>query len=261
MWTQLRIKDWKHFIDFIEAIEHHKSPLPFWNFRGQANSTWDLLPSISRIFKDYPVDLKKALGIELNMYREFLMSRKLYGSFAPDDITEYKNIAQFMEMQHYSCPTRVLDWSHSPYVALYFAIDNELKHDGKIYGFHNSNLNQMNKKYFEDLSEDLILENRGEPTVYPLMLARHNERTLSQQGVFTISNDIFADHYQLISNALSKENLKENAVEMTIPKELKIEFMARLRNMNINGLTLFPGLDGLGKSLHKLATIRAATNT
>lgn len=259
MWEKLEIDDWKHFIDFIEAIEFHKDPLPFWYFRGQSNCKWTLFPTISRIFQQYPVDLKKALGIELNVFREFRMSRKLYGSPIPET-ENFNNIAQFLGMQHYACPTRALDWSHSPYVALYFAVESELEADGKVFGFHNSNLNQMNKKYYQELTEDLVFNNQGEPTAYPLMLALNNERTLSQQGVFTISNDIFSDHYELISNALSKENLLQNAVEITIPKELKIEFLARLKNMNINALTLFPGLDGLGRSITKTATIRAATN-
>lgn len=38
-----------------------------------------------------------------------------------------------IDMQHYSCPIRLLDWSRSPYVALYFTVNNNFHNDGALY--------------------------------------------------------------------------------------------------------------------------------
>lgn len=43
-------------------------------------------------------------------------------------------------MQHYSCPTRLLDWTLSPYVALYFAVEQSPESDGAVWFFPSSAL-------------------------------------------------------------------------------------------------------------------------
>jgi hypothetical protein len=259
MWKKIKISSWKNFVDFLDENGSHKDTLSPWFYRGQSKQDWTLLPTISRIFKKYPVNLKKANGIEKNLFREFLESYHLFSS-PSKEFDNKKSVALFLEMQHYSCPTRFLDWTLSPFVALYFAIENEPESNGKLFGFNSVILNSINNRRFGKLNMESVLSNIGEPAVHPILPARQNERSLSQQGVFTVSNNIFSDHYQIISNSFNKKELQNNTIEITISKELKIEFLARLRYMNISTMTLFPGLDGLGRSLTKLANIRAATN-
>ena len=255
MWTEIKIKNWQDFIDLIEQSKQHNQTLPSWYFRGQSVVDFTLLPSITRIIKGNQINLKKALGIELDLFRTFHSRYELYKNL-PTEIKNLKTISFFAEMQHYSCPTRLLDWTTSPYVALHFASEKDFEKDGAIFYFHSDILDEINKSHFSTLSEDLVFENKDKPAIYPFLKARENERILAQQGVFTISNDIFSDHYDLIKNTFKIDNLKDYAIKIIIPKELKIEFLSRLRIMNINDLTLFPGLDGVGKDAGKIALIR-----
>jgi hypothetical protein len=258
MWEKIKINSWKDFVYYLDENGVHKNTLSPWYFRGQSKQEWTLLPTISRIFKKYPVKLIKANGIENNLYREFIASYHLFSSHSKE-YQNNKSVALLLEMQHYSCPTRFLDWTLSPYVALYFAVENDPESNGKLFGFNSVKLNSTNDKSFGKLDMELVLNNIGETTVHPILPARQNERSLSQQGVFTVSNDIFSDHYQVIANSFEEE-LHTDTIEIVVSKELKTEFLSRLRYMNINTMTLFPGLDGLGRNLTKLANIRAATN-
>ncbi|MFZ8366156.1 hypothetical protein ACO1LR_13290, partial [Staphylococcus aureus] len=52
----------------------------------------------------------------------------------------------------------------------------------------------------------------------------------------------------------SKEN--SGLYKLVIPKSLKLEFLARLKSMNITAESLFPGLDGFGKSIRESLLLR-----
>lgn len=69
-----------------------------------------------------------------------------------------------------------------------------------------------------------------------------NERIEAQQARFTISSNPLMDHADFFKGHDSLEKI-------CIPKILKTELMIRLNAMNINAKTLFPGTDGLGKSI------------
>lgn len=92
-------------------------------YRGQANSTWGLDASITRE--------PKYLNNESDMYYDIL-------SLKPDafqnDRTVYERL---ITMQHYGMPTRLLDITRNPLVAIFFACNNwECKDvDGTVYTF------------------------------------------------------------------------------------------------------------------------------
>lgn len=69
-----------------------------------------------------------------------------------------------------------------------------------------------------------------------------NQRVESQQGRFSICTNPLTDHLQMLEEAQAVNKLE-------IPKELKPIVMIELDQMNISAKTLFPGIDGLGKSI------------
>lgn len=89
-------------------------------FRGQGNKEWNLMPSALRNREDI-------LNEELYI-KEFM---RMY----PEEFIGMEKIDILVKMQHYGIPTRLLDLTSNPLVALYFACVTENKQDGVVYFF------------------------------------------------------------------------------------------------------------------------------
>src|SRR4051794_14108420 len=77
-------------------------------FRGHADSTWKLLPSLAR--------LPNKIEAELALIKRFKQNAYSIGDVPP----ESEDWRWLFLMQHHGAPTRLLDWSENPLVALYF---------------------------------------------------------------------------------------------------------------------------------------------
>src|SRR6478736_2928740 len=120
------IKTAKELFDFVEKREQEKK----WIYRGQVDFLWGLQTSIDRMFED-PLSYKKSkLNTELVLLKRFQRESYHYGINNIDLL----NIPEWLSlMQHYGAPSRLLDWTHSPWVGLFFAIaeSSENKKGGK----------------------------------------------------------------------------------------------------------------------------------
>lgn len=89
-------------------------------FRGQSNVDWDLAPSVFRgdIYKN-----------ESAIIREF-------ERLCPNEFEGLTYIEKLIKMQHYNLPTRLLDFSTNPLVALFFACVDNPDINGAVYAFH-----------------------------------------------------------------------------------------------------------------------------
>lgn len=118
--------------DFLKEILKFKSIIPNENiyYRGQNNGIgqgWELLPSFYRDKRKYSdVPFYKDKKEELNVIYKFV--EKSYDYFKD---VEFGNLISVINiLQHYGFPTRALDVTKNPLVALYFALEKVVQGDG-----------------------------------------------------------------------------------------------------------------------------------
>jgi len=170
--------------------------------------------------------------------------------------------------QHRGLPTRLLDWTYSPLVALHFATDNpgEFDSDGVVWCV---NFVEANKRLPSRLRR--ILEQEGSDTFTVEMLAEFetlrefdalsrepfvifleppalDQRILNQLALFSVMSSAEAE----LSDWLERHPDLCRRVE--VPAALKWEVRDKLDQANINERVLFPGLDGLSRWLARYYT-------
>jgi len=262
-WEEMKINEWKDFTGLLERNKFHQKAPYLLSFRGQAKAEWDLTSSISRCIKGSDITTKQAYALEKMVITDFLKCYHLFPSNNTLDVS-FGEMAQCITgkrrkgsifilqkcwaiMQHYNCPTRLLDWTESEYAALYFAVDKESECDGAVWAsplMQYSELSDENHGDPADIcEEDLCSEAMDH--IGLVIEEKFTERSFYQQAHFTYSKNIMAKHNEVLEN-LQKD--RKNLVKMIIPAGKKDEFLARLKKMNITASTLFPGLDGLGRA-------------
>jgi hypothetical protein len=224
-------------------------------FRGQENASWGLLPSIERLFKGSPLDIvhraeKEAVDLFRKQAHRFV------------DLSAIRNQEDPLEwwphMQHYGAPTRLLDWTSSPYVAAYFATVGSPETDGVIWRIEESELwSRMDKTYkmegitdpngYITLSEKQIFDTCATRRVFVAYKTYDDDRMFAQRGSYTFCLDPSADQAECISTVFAGDGRLYG--RYIIDRDLKLGFRRRLYSMNIGANSLFPGLDGLGKSI------------
>ena len=102
---EIQVNSVSEFIEKIVQLDKEEGTETF--YRGHANRDWELLPSIFRTPN----------GVE----KEHLLFRDMV-AHEPQSFSECKSALDYLvQMQHYGLPTRLLDMTTNPLVALYFA--------------------------------------------------------------------------------------------------------------------------------------------
>jgi FRG domain len=173
---------------------------------------------------------------------------------ALDDLSSW-----YALMQHFNAPTPLMDWTESPFVAAYFALEDkpsELRegdrepHSG-VWAINLDWLEEKRKQLFGEVNDSNELLRQSAPTVVRINPPMSNPRLFAQQGVFLAKLFDKASFGQLLMTMMMRPDLAEKPVirRMEVGTSVRIEFLKRLRSMNIHRASLFPGLDGLGALL------------
>jgi hypothetical protein len=171
-------------------------------------------------------------------------------------------------MRHYGVPTRLLDWTASLYVALYFAVARAPEKAGALYLVHTHTLHQaMGATHGEagDLptsmpASDRALQRADAPQVLYVFNRKIAllDRMIAQQGLFMVSANVGTDFEEVLGIEMPKATPPKSEAlrKVRIPAAQKSAIMRRLRAMNVTASSLFPGLDGIGRQLDELARHR-----
>jgi hypothetical protein len=131
-----------------------------WIFRGHKRETYRLEPSIERAYPYIGWD-----EAEYKIVQEFKSKARMHMDPAQIPHSEDK-LGWLAVIQHYGAPTRLLDFSYSPYVALYFALRDREKNESEfveVWGIDEAALRaQADKTSWE--AEKTVRAKRGEPS-------------------------------------------------------------------------------------------------
>jgi len=173
--------------------------------------------------------------------------------------------------QHHGLPTRLLDWTYSPYVALHFVTAdlNLFDCDGEVWSVNfvetNKRLPQRMRSMLQEEGSDVFTGEMlsrvtesleafdalaPEPFVAFLEPPSVDDRIVNQSALFSVmSSPTALLHEWLVDHPHSYRRI-------TIPARLKWEVRDKLDQANISERVLFPGLDGLSRWLKRYYTER-----
>lgn len=187
-----------------------------WLCRGQAKPYNALVPSIDREPRQ---DLSRIEKLELerrsiDLFRStsrFFTSPGEQGALTDD-------IIALMVLQHYGVPTRLLDWSNSPWIAAYFAVQDHDNEDGELWSFDRPLFELEGKQQWRNWPETTIDRSghddkfRAGITAFSLkeppdwiICGYYYEgfpRQIAQGGVYTLTSRFGRDHAKAIESLL-----------------------------------------------------------
>ncbi len=260
--NELTINNWQQFSAMADFLDVGPPAMQTYAFRGHAAAHWPLKPSFLRRLGPPGATETKALELEVHALTEF-RSQAHHHVSASELATTTDTISWWTLMQHHGAPTRLLDWTASIYVAAYFAVIDRLETDGAIWLVHTQTLRELMAKEHGEQNmperEKEIANNFQKPGAPAVVLfaGRRNksQRMIAQQGFFSISRNVLCDHGEVFSHAFEGKSEKEVYRKVVIPAEQKPAFARKLRSMNISANSLFPGLDGLARSVGELVQL------
>lgn len=212
----------------------------FLFYRGHCDAKYRLMPSLGRL------PLLKATASEDSIYFDFVTRA---GELLPRHNDSWANL---FAMQHHGLPTRLLDWTETLGVALYFALKsgkgnaciwilnpfalNEKTINSKAI-VHPTELNGDYREYYIARTKHL------EGNVVAISPLRHFPRVFHQRAGFTLHDDLTQPLDKLHADVVTK---------ITIPASARAGGEEFLRLAGISEFSLFPDLDGLARELNDM---------
>ena len=248
---EVRVGSWSELHERLfadawrEDLRRHRSPLAF---RGRNDADEDLRTSLARLGGD-PGALEGQL---LRNFRKYAAR----GAVPADSVWNWLALGQ-----HHGLPTRLLDWTYSPYVALHFATSDlaQIDRDGVVWlvdyaRTHEQAPPELRRRLDAEGADVFTTEMLAEeapslgdlaglgdgPFAAFVEPPSFDERIVNQYALFSLVSDpaLALDEWLAVRPHLARR--------VVVPAGLKWEVRDKLDQANVTERVLFPGLDGLG---------------
>lgn len=247
-------------------------------YRGLSDKNYELLPGIFRKQVDTIDDCKieneryRSWGKEIEILKSFIHEASSIISMPSDNIGQWAEYAQ-----HYGAPTRFLDWSKNPLVALYFCVRDNNDKDGSVWLLHAKNYhNYMVKEiknqndlgfYTRHMIVKGLIEGYSHYELPILYTPYYVDARMSAQSSYFM---VWGTREEALEKMLVSDDLKMRLPEKDIGERAygnheiealtfrffihasdKQMILHELDTVGINEKTLFPGLDGIGRYVER----------
>ncbi len=246
-----RVDSWEEYLRLITD-----TPYANWAFRGQADARWPLLSALSRQFLNFKISPGEWLDQEERILRIFKRKAHHFLEHPPGVGAEFEWLAL---MQHHGAPTRLLDFTWSPYVAAFFALERATV-DAAVWAVNPAEIRYVEKQTIAgNAIHPLEMDPRREgnyrkhfmeaktPFCWVGEPEAMNRRLIAQSGTFVVPGTVDRPVEDILSGY---QNPKQALVKFVLPlAAVRDKGIRELYRMNITYATLFPDLDGLARSL------------
>ncbi|MGE0797963.1 MAG: FRG domain-containing protein [Lautropia sp.] len=243
---EIRISNWDAFNAWCDGRDG-------WAFRGQSKARWPLLSSLARRMLRSGTDRD---GWRIREERAIRIFRRKAHIYLPDRSILKDTLRCLAMMQHHGAPTRLLDFTKSPFVAAFFAFEHAIG-DSAVYALNTPRLWSAAPKFDPTLTRDAIdphvpgnFERYFAANQLPLVWvgepAEMDRRLVAQSGLLLLPGTLEEPLDTLLAAYDDTEPLMEKIV---LEPTLRPLAMHQLYRMNITQATLFPDLEGLARSI------------
>lgn len=216
-------------------------------WRGQGDTRWSLSSSLFRFFEGHQVPSAARVDLERRAIQAF--SSLMAGTEGTEG-AGWPGL--LLDMQHHGCPTRLVDWTWSPYVACYFAV-MEVAGQAAIYRLDLTEyqawlapmlpFDDYDHGLLRSLPERLFRRLLDSGIQCPILFdpKRTAGRCGEQQSVFLMDMDLARSTEEALKNAPAVLD------RIVFPTSVRVEALVDLARMNIDGFHLFAGMEGAAR--------------
>jgi hypothetical protein len=231
--------------DFLQLVIH--PPYSNWAFRGERDERWPLYSSLSRYLQNFGIAREAWADQEARILRIFKRKAHQYIDRPPEWDDDFQWLAL---MQHHGAPTRLIDFTWSPYVAAFFALERTLgdcvvwaMNPARVASSRSPKSNRMDPRIAGNFAKYYHKGDRrfiwmGDPLTM-------NRRLIAQSGTFLAPGVLDVP----VEEILADRDQKNILAKLVLANSVREQGMRELYRMNITYATLFPDLDGLARSM------------